>query len=301
MPLALGIEIGGTKLQAGIGDGSATLRALVRAPIDPARGGEGIREQIPGLIDLALAEAKASKSDLAGAGIGFGGPVDGEKVLVSHQIRGWSGFPLRAWLAEQSGLPVVLQNDCKAAALAEYALGAGKGCRRIFYVTVGSGIGGGLVVDGEVDVGQGLGAGEIGHTWVYDPRTKQSDKLENVASGWGLQRRAQEAGVGGEMPTGQSVYAAAQSGDAAARKVLRETAELLGIGIANVVTLLHPEKVIVGGGLSLMGPLLWDPLRASVQRRAFGPFAGRFEVVPAGLGESVVVAGAVLLGLTAGQ
>jgi glucokinase len=300
MALALGIEIGGTKLQAGVGDGGERLRSLVRKAIDPARGGEGIRERIPELIDLALAEAKVSKADLAGVGVGFGGPVDGEKVLVSHQIRGWAGFPLRAWLAERTGLPVVLQNDCKAAALAESALGAGKGCRRIFYVTVGSGIGGGLVVDGKVDVGQGLGAGEIGHTWVFDPRTKLPDKLENVASGWGLQRRAQEAGVGGDPPTGQSVYAAAEAGDAAARRVLRETAELLGIGVANVVTLLHPERVIVGGGLSLMGPLFWDPLRASVQRHAFGPFAGRFEVVPAGLGESVVVAGAVLLGLQAG-
>jgi glucokinase len=83
--------------------------------------------------------------------------------------------------------------------------------------------------------------------------------------------------------------------------VLRETAELLGMGIANVVTLLHPERVVVGGGLSLMGPLLWEPLRASVQRHAFGPFAGRFEVVPAALGESVVVVGAVLLALSSGK
>lgn len=299
MTLALGLEIGGTKLQAGVGDGTATLRALVRRAIDPVKGGEGIRGQIPGLLEEALAKAGVGRSDVAALGVGFGGPVDGEKVLVSHQIRGWSDFPLRAWLEEQAGLPVVLQNDCKAAALGEYALGAGKGCRRVFYVTVGSGIGGGWVVDGRVDAGQGLGASEIGHTWVPEPKTRVPEKLENVASGWALQRRAQEAGLPGDPPSGQSIYAAAEQGDAVARRVIRETADALGLGIANAITLLHPERVILGGGVSLMGPLLWEPLRQAVARYVFRPFAGRYELVPAALGESVVVVGATLLAASA--
>ena len=199
MAFALGIEIGGTKLQAGIGDGGRELRALARRPIDPVKGGAGIREAIPGIVEEALKSAGMSMSDLAGAGVGFGGPVDGERVLVSHQIEGWQDFPFRTWLAERLKLPVTLQNDCKAAALAEYTLGAGKGCRRIFYVTIGSGIGGGLVVDGKVDAGQGLGAGEIGHTWVPDHKNGRSEKLELMASGWSIQRRAKEAGMTGEI------------------------------------------------------------------------------------------------------
>jgi glucokinase len=293
MTLALGIEIGGTKLQAGIGSGEAKLRAVVRRPVDAARGGEGIREAIPALVEEALSRAGAAPGDLAGIGVGFGGPVDSGqgRVLVSHQIEGWSGFPLRSWLEERFSRPVVLQNDCKAAALAEYALGAGKGCRRIFYVTVGSGIGGGLVVDGEADLGQGLGAGEIGHTWVPDPRTGKPEKLEHVASGWSIAKR-------GGRP-GPEVYRAAERGDAASLRVLDETAEALACGIGNVITLLHPERVILGGGVSLMGPLLWTPLREKLAKYAFGPFAGRYEVVPAALGEEVVVIGAVQLGLRA--
>ncbi len=299
MALALGIEIGGTKLQAGIGDGGRELKALVRRPIDAAKGGPGIRAAIPGLVEEALKAAGLAASDLAGAGVGFGGPVDGERVLVSHQIEGWQDFPFRSWLSDVLKVPVVLQNDCKAAALAEYTLGAGKGSRRVFYVTIGSGIGGGLVVDGKVDVGQGLGAGEIGHTWVPDLKNGRPEKLELMASGWSIQRRARDAGMRGE-PTAQEVHAAAEAGDAKARRVLSETAEFLGLAIGNVITLLCPEKVVVGGGVSLMGPLLWTPLREKTAKYAFKPFAGRWELLPSALGEAVVVAGAVLLGLGAG-
>jgi glucokinase len=299
MPLALGIEIGGTKLQAGVGDGGRELRSLARRPIDPTKGGAGIREAIPGVVEEALKAAGASTSDLRGAGVGFGGPVDGERVLVSHQVEGWQDFPFRGWLQDLLKVPVTLQNDCKAAALAEYTLGAGKGCRRVFYVTVGSGIGGGLVVDGKVDVGQGLGAGEIGHTWVPDLKNGRPEKLELMASGWSIQRRAREAGMTGE-PTAQDVHAAAEAGDAKARKVLFETAEFLGLAIGNVITLLCPEKVVLGGGVSLMGPLLWTPLREKTAKYAFKPFAGRWEIVLSALGEPVVVHGAALLGLGAG-
>jgi glucokinase len=289
MKVALGIEIGGTKLQAGIGSGDPKLRALARRAVDPSRGGEGIREAIPALVEEALSKAGAKPGDLAGIGVGFGGPVDSERVLVSHQIEGWSNFPLRSWLEERFRRPVVLQNDCKAAAFAEYALGAGKGCRRIFYVTIGSGIGGGLVVDGQVDTGQGLGAGEIGHTWVTDPRTGKPEKLEHVASGWSIAKRAGRPGP--------EVYAAAERGDAASLRVLDETAEALACGIGNVITLLHPERVILGGGVSMMGPLLWNPLREKIAKYVFGPFAGKWAIVPSALGEEVVVVGAVELAL----
>jgi glucokinase len=301
MSLALGIEIGGTKLQAGVASEDGKLRALVRRKVDPARGGEGIREQIPSLIEETLSQAGVSPQALAGVGVGFGGPVDSSagRILVSHQIEGWSGFPLREWLGSRVKVPVVLQNDAKTAAYAEATLGAGKGLRRIFYVTIGSGIGGGLVVDGRIDEGQGLGAGEIGHTWVPDPQTGEPEKLELVASGWSIGNRARARM--GESATAESVYAAAEKGDPHARALLDETAEALALGISNVVTLLCPERVILGGGVSLMGPLLWGPLRAKIAEYGFKPFAGRTEIVPAALGEEVVVIGAVLLGLGAAR
>jgi glucokinase len=301
MSLALGIEIGGTKLQAGIGFRDEGLLALSRRMVDLQRGGEGIRAEIPSLVDEVLRKAGISGSDLSGAGVGFGGPVDSNagRVLVSHQIEGWSNFPLRDWLREKTGLPVVLQNDAKTAALAEASRGAGRGRRRIFYITVGSGIGGGLVLDGRPDVGQGLGAGEIGHSWVTDPETGKPEKLELVASGWSIGKRGSRR-LGREL-SGAEVAALASQGDPRARAVVEEAACALASGIGNVLALLHPERFIIGGGVSLMGPLFWEPLRAALATKyAFKPFAETYDVVPAALGEEVVVIGAVQLGLGAG-
>jgi glucokinase len=300
MSLAVGVEIGGTKLQAGIGLRDGKLIALVRRPVDPALGGAGIREQIPSLVEEALVQAKCPMGEVAGVGIGFGGPVDSKRgrILVSHQIEGWTDFPLRDWLQKKVEVPVVLQNDAKSAALAEATLGAGKGLKRIFYITVGSGVGGGLVIDGVPDTGQGLGAGEIGHTWVPDPDTGKPDKLEHVASGWSIGKRGSRR-LGREL-SGAEVAALAAKGDAAAVRTVQDSAEALAIGIGNVLALLHPERFVVGGGVSLMGDLWWGPLKkALAERFAFKPFAETFDVVPAALGEEVVVIGATLLGLGA--
>lgn len=297
--VALGVEIGGTKLQAGVGSKEGPLRSLVRLAVDPARGAQGIREALPSLVDQALSKAQCGAERLAGIGVGFGGPVDSARgsILVSHQIEGWSGFPLGQWFQDRWRSPVRLQNDAKTAAYAEATQGAGRGCRRIFYVTVGSGIGGGLVVDGAIDQGQGLGAGEIGHTWIPDPRTGAAEKLEHVASGWSIGKRASQRF--GRDVTAAEAYGLAEKGDRAAREVLEEAAQALAIGLSNVVALLHPERIVLGGGVSLMGPLFWDPLRSNLKTFEFGPFAGRYEVVPAALGEEVVVIGGVLLGLGA--
>jgi len=297
MSLAVGIEICGTNLQAGVGSRDGKLAALVRRPVDPAKGGAGIREQITSIVEEALSQAKCPMKDVAGIGVGFGGPVDSTRgrILVSHQIEGWADFPLREWLSKKVEVPVVLQNDAKTAALAEAAHGAGKGRRRIFYITVGSGVGGGLVIDGAPDVGQGLGAGEIGHTWVPDPETGRPDKLEHVASGWSIGKRGSRR-LGREV-SGAEVAALAGKGDPLARKTVEESAEALAIGIGNVLALLHPERFVVGGGVSLMGDLWWGPLKkALAERYAFKPFAHAYDIVPAALGEEVVVIGAVLLG-----
>lgn len=312
MTLSVGIEIGGTKLQAGVGEGDGRLLALARLRVDASRGAAGIREALPGVVDEALARAGCGAGEIAGIGVGFGGPVDAKagRVLVSHQVEGWGGFPLADWIGERWRVPVALQNDAKAAAYAEATRGAGVGCRRVFYVTVGSGVGGGLVVDGVIDEGQGLGAGEIGHTWVPHPLTGQPVELELIASGWSIARRAREALERGERSrirdlsgwdprevTGEAVRTAAEFGDPLARTLIGDSAKALAVGISNVIALLHPGRVIVGGGVSGMGDAWWDPLLARLRELAFKPFAQSTEVGPAWLGEEVVVIGAVLLGL----
>src|SRR5262249_37655353 len=141
----LGIEIGGTKLQLGVGPDDGRLRGLWRGTVDVGAGGGGGRRQVERAGPELLASSGVPRQDISGVGIGFGGPVDDAKrtVIRSNQIHGWDGFPLADWLSEVIGLPAVLGNDADVAGLAEALHGAGKGLSPIFYITVGSGIGGG--------------------------------------------------------------------------------------------------------------------------------------------------------------
>ncbi|MBD3265930.1 ROK family protein, partial [bacterium] len=229
-------------------------------------------------------------------------------TITSHQVQGWDGFPLKKFLHEQFHVPVFVQNDASIAGYAEAKLGAGTGLHRIFYMTIGSGIGGGLITNGVIDEGQGLGAAEIGHTWIPDPDTGEPEKLEQIGSGWSIGRRAQEALEAGEHSLlvemcdhtheidAKIVYAAVERDDLLATAILDETCQALALAISNIIALLHPERVILGGGVSLMGALFWDNLQEKVRRHVFAPYAKHYEIVPAVLGEEVVVIGAILLG-----
>src|SRR5262249_35075191 len=156
--------------QLGVGPGDGVLRGLWRGAVDVTAGPEGIRRQITAAVAELLARAGIDRSHLKGVGIGFGGPVDDatRTVIKSHQIEGWDGFPLADWVGELVGLPAALGNDADVAGLAEALHGAGKGMSPVFYITIGSGIGGGLIIDGEIYRGRGRGAAEIGHTTFFN-------------------------------------------------------------------------------------------------------------------------------------
>lgn len=311
MALALGIEIGGTKLQVAVSDREDRVLALARGPVDIPQGVAGICRKLVELADEALASAGCARDKLTTVGIGFGGPVDSHagRVLCSHQVDGWGGFELAAWARSQWGVSALVQNDANAAAWAEWRLGAGQGTRRLFYMTVGSGIGGGWVCDGKLDEGQGLGAAEIGHTWVPDPETGRPAKLEDVCSGWSIGRRFRVALAASAQSsmlrslatsqrlTARDVGAAAEAGDHLARQILDATTDSLALALGNVVALLNPERIIIGGGVSLMGDCFWEPLRAKVRARGFTSFGDNYALLPAGLGEAVVVRGALSLAL----
>src|SRR5947209_5704608 len=183
----LGIEIGGTKLQLGIGPGDGTLAGLWRDTVDVVAGADGIRRQISAAVPELLARSGIDRAQVKGVGIGFGGPVDDatRTVIKSHQIAGWDGFPLADWIADITGLPAVLGNDADVAGLAEALFGAGKGLSPIFYITIGSGIGGGFIINGEIYRGVGRGAAEIGHLRI--PYHGYEQPLEQLASGWGME------------------------------------------------------------------------------------------------------------------
>ena len=310
----LGIEIGGTKLQLGLGRGDGNLLGLWRGTVDVAAGGDGIRRQIVAAVPELLASANVKREELKGVGVGFGGPVDDatRSVIKSHQIAGWDGFPLADWLGEALGLSAVLGNDADVAGLAEALFGAGKGLSPVLYMTIGSGIGGGLILDDQILRGTGRGAAEIGHLKVRDPRTTDGrpETLENIASGWAIGRYAREcvaadpAGgarlidlAGGEASiTAQTVGEAVAAGDPLAIRVIEVALSALADAICAAIVLVCPRRVVIGGGVSLIGDRhFFAPLRGRIAGRVFPPFAGLTDVVPAALGEAVVVHGALAL------
>ncbi len=297
----LGIEIGGTKLQLGLGRGDGHILALWRGTVNPAEGSEGIRKQIVSAVPELLAKADTDRGLLHGVGIGFGGPTDDNTrtVIKSHQIRGWDGFPLADWVSDLVGVPAVLCNDADVAGLAEALFGAGKGLSPIFYITIGSGIGGGLIIDGQIYRGVGRGAAEIGHYHVVDSAdVEYASSTEQLASGWAIQHRAKEAGIVSEHGplTVKTVAEAAWAGDLRAADILGVATEALAMAISQVITLLCPRRIVLGGGVSLLGEeLFFRPIREKVVRRVFPPFAGLTDIVPAALGEEVVVHGALAL------
>ncbi len=239
------------------------------------------------------------------AGVGFGGPVDWKtgKICRSHQIEGWSEFDLGGWLRQLAGAPVVVDNDANVAALGEALCGAGVGFNPVFYVTLGSGVGGGLVVDGKIYHGAKPGEAEIGHVRL----DRHGTIVEARCSGWAVDARIRElkekepssllARLAGKAVGGEARHLAAawQHGDPAARRLLQETAEDLAFGLSHVVHLLHPEIIILGGGLSTVG----EPLRASVESalRQFTmeAFAPGPSIALAALGEDAVPVGALRL------
>jgi glucokinase len=317
----LGIEIGGTKLQLGVGPGEGTIAGFWRGHVEPADGADGIRKQITTAVPELLAKSGLQRAQLRGVGIGFGGPVDDDtrRIIKSHQIEGWDDFPLADWISELVGLPAVLGNDADVGGLGEALFGAGKGFNPIFYITIGSGIGGGLVINGEIYRGSGRGAAEIGHMrqWLGAESDSHSVQIvEHLASGWALQEKARSLLASkADLPetrvargsclnslhileelTSRDVGEAAARGDEFAIHLLGSQQHWLAEAICNMIALLNPRRIVIGGGISLMGEkLLFEPLRRLVAERVFKPFAGCYEIVPAALGEAVVVHGALAL------
>jgi glucokinase len=295
----LGIEIGGTKLQVGVGPDDGRLRGLWRGTVDLAAGPAGIRRQIVEAVPLALAEAGLSRDQVRGVGIGFGGPVDDatRTVIKSHQIEGWDDFPLADWIGDAVELPAVLGNDADVAGLAEATHGAGKGMSPIFYMNIGSGIGGGLIIEGEIYRGVGRGAAEIGHLQ-FEVDLIENLTLEELASGWGIENRYRKF-INSELnvPVPEIFRLANDESDyhSSAKRIVGDTIGYLSIALRHVIVLLCPRRIVIGGGVSLLGEQLFGPVRQHVAAMCFRPFAGLTDIVPAALGEEVVVHGAIRL------
>jgi len=305
----VGIDIGGTNIVAGTvaEDGSEVL-GLVSEPTLAEQGAEGVLTRLMKLARASM--AAASGKEIAGLGIGSPGPLDTTTgiVLLTPNL-GWVNFPLRDRVAGALGLPATLDNDANCAIFGEWWRGAARGANHVVGLTIGTGIGGGIVLAGQVYRGKSDIAGEIGHMTIdlNGRRCKCGNYgcLEAYASGPAIAARAIEgieAGADTALPryvngdlariTAQIVYEAAHDGDGYALEVVHDTAKFLGAGVANVVNIFNPEVVVICGGVTLAGDKLFLPLRSEVKRRAFKPAVEACRIVPGELTGTAGVYGA---------
>lgn len=296
----LGIEIGGTKLQIVAGDEAAGILARERLHVVPGSGADEIQRQIVTALPALLERWRP-----AAVGVGFGGPVDWRhgSIARSHQVEGWSGFGMADWVCKIAGVPVVVENDSNAATLAEATRGAGAGGNPVFYFNLGSGVGGGLVVDGKIYHGLTPGESEFGHVRL----DKSGVTVEERCSGWAVDKRIRALKAGGvkswfcehlpATPGGEAklLPPALAAGDAAAQQIIQDVADDLAFALSHVTHLFHPEVIVLGGGLSLIG----EPLRAAIGERlpklVMEVFHGGPPIKLAALGEDAVPVGALLL------
>jgi glucokinase len=312
LPYIVGVDIGGTKVACVLADAQGNILARQWQPTQSEAGWQGVVCQLFGMTEAVL--QGVDRRQVRGVGISCGGPLDSEKGIVYSppNLPGWDAVPIKQLFEERFGLPTRLENDANATALAEYRFGAGRGTRNMVFMTWGTGIGGGLILEGRLYHGSNDLAGEVGHTTiVLDGPVCGCGKrgcLEALASGPAIARRARE--LAHEAPesllwqrtppaevTAQHVVEAAREGDTFARFVLSEAATYMGIGIANLSQILNPERVVLGTIAIKAGDLVLEPLRRALQVHAWGRVREVLQVVPAELGDRAQDLAAICLWL----
>jgi glucokinase len=312
----VGVDLGGTNIVVGAmpEDGSRQL-AVHQASTHAEEGANAVVDRIAKMVLAVIAEVsaseKAKKEDFIGVGVGAPGPLDRERgmVVVAPNL-GWRDFPLRDSISDRLQLPVALDNDANCATIGEWWKGAAQGAKNVVGITIGTGIGGGIIMNGVLYHGASDVAGEIGHTTIDSTgrycRCGNYGCLEAYASGPAIALRAREAlerdevsmlrrMVDGRLDelTAATIYAAANAGDALALEVVRDTAKFLGTGIGNLLNILNPNVVVITGGVTQAGEPLFEPLRAEVKRRAFRPAVDACRIVVGALRSSAGMVGAV--------
>lgn len=295
----IGIEIGGTKLQLIAGQPSHIIETL-RYDIDIAKGATGIQEQIATGLQKLL-----SQYDIAAIGVGFGGPVEAQTgiIQVSHQVAGWQHFNLKQWLEQLTRKPVAIDNDANVAALGEATHGSGKDYQKVFYMTIGSGIGGGMVVDGAIYHGHIPGEAEVGHINL----DKKGNTLESKCSGWAVNKKIRnfithnpasllaQLAKNHTAPEATLLKPALEKEDEYAKEIINDIADDIAFALSHVVHLFHPEVIVMGGGISLLKEHLRMPVATKLAQYIMKAFFPPPPVYIAALGEQVVPIGALEL------
>ena len=317
----IGIDLGGTKILGILADEHGAVRKRVRKATEGQKGPDHVIGCMVEMIQELI-----PPEGLDGIGVGVPGPMDSVKGIVYEppNLPGWKDVPLRdlmlARLKLPKEVPFTIVNDANAAALAEFQFGAGshrvlgRPIRNMVYLTISTGIGGGVIADGSLLLGTAGMAGELGHMVIdlFGPRCNCGNRgcLESLASGPALAREgavvvaarretSMSDTVGGDPAkvTAQIVEEAAKAGDPEALKLMEREGLMVGVGVVNCVHAFDPQLVVLGGGLTNAGDLLFDPVRATVAERVMPAYRGTFEIVPAALGNDVGALGAVAAAL----
>ncbi len=309
----IGIDVGGTNVKIALVDTKGKIVYSNSVPTRAEMGYEYTVNNIKQAIYDLLKETKLTTKDIEGIGFGFPGQVDYKAGIVRNapNIPGWVEVPIAKLIEDEFKVPTRVDNDVRCAALGELKYGAGKGCENLICITVGTGIGSGLILNGKLVRGASNAAGEIGHIKLQmndGPICGCGDTgcLEAFASGPSIVAMAEEYIKGGkstkfrEMASGGQitpyiVCEAAKAGDPVAQRIFTITGEYIGIGLASVVNLLNPERIIIGGGVADAGDLLLAPLTETLKKRAMKIAGSAVEVVPAQLGNTAGVIGSSLL------
>jgi glucokinase len=296
----LGLDIGGTKLAAGVVDATGVVHSFVVAP---SRAGEGPEPTLERLFELgrqAVADSGLEWDAIQAVGIGSGGPLDAERgiLIAPPHLPGWRNVRVSELAARVFQRPVTLENDATAAAAGEHRWGAGAGVSNMVYLTISTGVGGGVVIDGSLYRGSMGNGGELGHVtvdWHGRPcrGCGRLGCLEAYVSGTSIAERAREAGL--PYATAEEVAAAARAGDAGANAVWDETVEALACGVTSIVNLFEPELVVIGGGVSRSGEQLIGPVRRLVRASTMKPAGEKADIVASAFGDHVGVVGAAAI------
>lgn len=309
----IGIDVGGTNVKLALVNENGQIVYSNSVPTRAEMGYEFTVNNIKQAIYELLKETKLDAKDIQGIGFGFPGQVDYKAGIVRNapNIPGWVEVPIAKLIEDEFHIPTRVDNDVRCAALGELNYGAGKGCENMVCITVGTGIGSGLIINGKLVRGASNAAGEIGHIklQMHDgPICGCGDTgcFEAFASGPSIVAMAEEYIKGGkstkyrEMANGTAitpfiVCEAAKAGDPVAQRIFTIMGEYLGVGLSSVVNLLNPEKIIIGGGVADAGEILMRPLVETLRKRAMKIAGSAVEVVPAQLGNTAGVIGASLL------
>ncbi len=312
--LIVGVDLGGTNVRACVATAQDRIIAHVRKPTPAEDGPEAVVDRVAESVREVVATVGGDLKQVRGVGVGAPGPLDMTTGVVFSppNLARWKNVPLAKLLEKRLGIPVSVANDANLAAVGEHRFGGGRGVDDLVYITVSTGVGGGVIVGGKLFVGVSGTAGEIGHMIVdlNGPRCKCGSYgcLEAMAAGPYIARAGQlaarqaPASLLATWTTGDSdrvttamVVEAAQAGDATAGTVFERAAIAVGAGCVNLIHLFNPRRIIIGGGVSQAGTLLFDPIRRLVGQRALAIPRDACEIVPAELGDDVGLYGAVAL------